>query len=371
MKIAIFATTSWNLLNSRLGLASALKNLGHEVVLIAPKDEFTPLLLEKGFNWIDIPLNPRGKKLFSEIASVFRLIRIYSHEKFDLVNHFTPKGVIYGTIAAKLTHTHRIFNTITGLGFVFSGDAPIYLKRLVLLLYKLTLRKTKVIFQNPDNHRFFIENKFILPDSGTLILGSGIDMDQFKFTPEPHEPPPVVMLPSRFVAEKGVFTLVEAARILRVENYPVRIVLVGRSEENQPTSITEEELHTWIDQGIVEWWGWFNNMETIYPRVHIVCLPTYYMEGIPKSLIEAAASGRPIITTDVPGCRQITKHGENGLLVPPRDPEALAKAIKQLGDDPDLRAKMGKRSREIAVQNYSIDKVVNGYLSFYKENGAG
>lgn len=195
-------------------------------------------------------------------------------------------------------------------------------------------------------------------------------MEQFKYTPQPDEKPPVVMLPSRFVAEKGVVTLVEAARILRDENYPIRIVLVGRPEENQPTSITEEELQTWINQGIVEWWGWFNNMEDIYARVNIVCLPTYYMEGIPKSLIEAAASGRPIITTDVPGCRQITKHGENGLLVPPRDPEALAKAIKHLGDNAELRTKMGEKSREIAVENYSIEKVVNGYLSFYEKNGA-
>lgn len=141
MKIAIFATTSWNLLNSRLGLASALKKLDHDVVLIAPEDEFTPLLIEKGFHWVDLPLNPRGKKVFREIASIFKLVRIYRTEQFDIVNHFTPKGVIYGTIAAKLTHTHKIFNTITGLGFVFSGDAPKYLERLVSLLYKVTLKK--------------------------------------------------------------------------------------------------------------------------------------------------------------------------------------------------------------------------------------
>lgn len=367
MKIAIFATTSWNLLNSRMGLASALKHLGHEVILIAPEDEFTPLVLEKGFRWIDIQLNPRGKNLFNEVVSIFRLIRIYRTEKFDLVNHFTPKGVIYGTIASKLTNTQRIYNTITGLGFVFSGEAPKYLEYIVSLLYKATLKNTKVIFQNPDNHRFFIENNFISPDNGILILGSGIDMNRFQFTAEPIEKPPVVMLPARFVAEKGVMTLVEAARILKSENYPIRIVLVGRPEENQPTSISEDELNTWIQQGIIEWWGWHNRMETIYPRVNIVCLPTYYMEGIPKSLIEAAACGRPIITTDVPGCRQITKQGENGLLVPPQDPEALANAIKRLGDDADLRARMGKRSREIAVQNYSIEKVVDGYLSFYEK----
>ena len=365
MKIVILATTSWNIYNSRLGLVKALKKHKEDVILLAPRDEFTPYLSEEGLNWVHFPLKPRGRNIFQELRSILFLIAYYKKEKPDLVNHFTPKGVIYGSIAAKLARVPRIFNTITGLGYVFSGNSSKFLQQLVTLLYRIALKDTDVIFQNPDNHRFFTTNHFVRPEKSYLVAGSGVDMEKFTPIPEPEENPPVVILPSRFVAEKGIRTLVEASKILKTRKMPIRVVLVGKPEGDQPTSIHHNEITQWISEGLVEWWGWHDQMEKIYPLSNIVCLPTYYMEGIPKSLIEAAASGRPLVATDVPGCREVVHHGENGFLVSAKDPQALADAIYTLATNPELRKQMGEKSREVALSSYSIEKVIENYFKYY------
>jgi glycosyltransferase involved in cell wall biosynthesis len=235
----------------------------------------------------------------------------------------------------------------------------------VTFLYRIALKNTETIFQNPDDYHYFIDAEFVSPQRCYLILGSGVDTDKFIPTPEPQNDPPVVILPSRFVAEKGIRTLVEAAKIIQKRKVPVRVVLVGKPEDDQPTSIQHNEISQWVNEGLIEWWGWHNQMEKIYPLSHIVCLPTYYMEGIPKSLIEAAASGRPLVATNVPGCREIVHDGENGFLVPVRNPKALAEAIIKLAQDPGLRKRMGEKSREIAVASYSTDKVIEKYFQHY------
>jgi glycosyltransferase involved in cell wall biosynthesis len=366
MKIILLASTTWNLYNSRLGLAKALHKDKHDVILLSPRDEFTDFLIEEGLHWVHFPLKPRGRNILQELGAILFLISFYWKEKPDLVNHYTPKGVIYGSIAAYFAGIKQVVNTITGLGYVFSGNASSFLRQLVTILYRLVLRNSKVVFQNPDNQKYFVSNGFVSTDKSYLIPGSGVDMNRFVPTPEPEEAPPVVILPSRFVEEKGIRCYVKAARLLKSQDFPIRIVLVGMPELDQPTAIQPDEITSWMNEGLVEWWGWHNQMEKIYPLSHIVCLPTYYMEGIPKSLIEAAASGRPLIATDVPGCREIVHQGENGLLVPVNEPKALANAIMQLAENPKLRAKMGKKSREIAVSGFSIEKVVE---LFYKVFG--
>ena len=145
----------------------------------------------------------------------------------------------------------------------------------------------------------------------------------------------------------------------------MRFVIVGKPEGDQPTSIKPNEITVWVNKGWVEWWGWHDQMEKIYPLTHIICLPTYYMEGIPKSLIEAASSGRPLVATDVPGCREIVQHGQNGYLVPVKNSNALADAILKLATDDELRVKMGKKSREIALAGFSIEKVIKEYFDLY------
>ncbi len=365
MKIALTATTSWNLYNSRLILARALKNAGHIVVFIAPRDEFTQYLIDDGFQWHEYPLKPRGKSVFQEIKSIIYLIRIYKQENPDLVNHFTPKGVIYGSIAARLTGIKQIFNTITGLGFAFSTNAGTYLRRLMLFLYRISLKNTVVLFQNRDNQDYFIQSELSNPNTSILISGSGVDMNRFTTTPEPDDEKVVVILPSRFVEEKGIRYFVEAAEIIKNKNLPIRMVLIGKPEPDQPTSINQSEITKWVTDGIVEWWGWHNEMEKIYPLAHIVCLPTYYMEGIPKSLIEAAACGRPLIATKVPGCREIIHEGVNGIFVPIKNAILLADAIIQLANDGELRRRMGLESRRIAETEYSAEKIVRDYFKAY------
>ncbi len=364
MKIIISATTSWNLYNSRLPLARALKAAGHQVLLLSPRDEFTQFLLDEGFRWTHFPLKPRGKNIIQELRAILFMASLYRREKPDLVNHFTPKGVIYGSIAAKLAGLRSIFNTITGLGYVFSGKSNNFLKLMVTLFYRIALKNTTVLFQNPDDYNFFHDRRIVRPELSFLIPGSGVDMERYKIIPEA-DGVPVIILSSRFVEEKGIRYFVEASRILKSRQIEARCVLVGRPEEDQPTSIQHTEITQWVNEGVVEWWGWHNNMEQIYPLAHIVCLPTYYMEGIPKSLIEAAACGRALVATRVPGCREIVHDGENGFLIQPKNAQALADALAKLVSDQSLRTKMGAKSREIAVEGFSTEKIIAKYFELY------
>jgi len=346
-------------------LAQALKKYGHEVILLSPHDEFTQYLLDEGFRWVNFPLKPRSKNIILELTSILFMVSFYRQERPDLVNHFTPKGVIYGSIAAKLSGVRRIFNTITGLGYVFSGKSSDSLKILVTLFYRIAMKNTTILFQNPDDLNLFKNEGIGDPKKHYLIRGSGVDMERFKVSPETVGIP-VVILSSRFVEEKGIRYFVEASRILKERQIEIRFVLVGRPEEDQPTSVNHTEITRWVNEGVIEWWGWHNNMEQIYPLANIICLPTYYMEGIPKSLIEAAACGRALIATDVPGCREIVHNGENGILIPPRNAGALADAISQLALDQKLREDMGRKSRDIAVAGYSTDKIIGRYLDIYQ-----
>ena len=311
------------------------------------------------------PLKPRGKQIFEELYSILWLTAIYKKVKPDLVNHFTPKGVIYGSIAAKLAGGIRIFNTITGLGYIFSSSSKNNLKQLVIQMYKFALKNTKTIFQNRDDYNLFIVKKISAPENSFLILGSGVDMKRYKYTHEPADRPLIVVLPSRFVEEKGLRYFVEASNILKSRDVSVRFVIVGKPEMDQPTSINPNEITDWVNKGLVEWWGWHDQMEKIYPLTHIICLPTYYMEGIPKSLIEAAASGRPLVATDVPGCREIVQDGQNGLLVPVKNSTVLADAIMRLATNEEERVRMGKKSREIALAGFSLEKVIKEYFELY------
>lgn len=365
MKIIISATTSWNLFNSRLDLAKTLKNHGLDVILYSPEDEYSQLLLDEGFRWVHWSLEPRGKNLYRELVSIFAMLLFYRREKPDIVHHFTPKGVIYGSLAAKLAGVKRIFNTITGLGYVFSDEADKLLRTLVLLFYPIALTNTTTIFQNPEDQTLFNKLKIVDPEKSVLIRSSGIDTDRFQFVPE-KKGKPIVLLSSRFVEEKGIRYFVEASRLLKDRGINVTFVLVGKPEEDQPTAIQLSELQQWIADGLVEWWGWHNSMEEIYPQAHIVCLPTYYKEGVPKVMIEAAACGRSLIATDTPGCREIVLENINGLLVPTKNAVALSQAIETLALDTQLRQQMGKRGREIAVSKFSIPKIISEYFEIYE-----
>ncbi|HET6845908.1 MAG TPA: glycosyltransferase family 4 protein [Anaerolineales bacterium] len=364
MKFAFVANTSWGHYNSRLRLAIALRERGHEVVFLSPHDEYSQRLVDSGFRWMHLAFLPRGRSVFLEGAAILRMMRLLRTEAPDVVHNFTPKGVIYGSIAAKLAGIGSIANTITGLGHVFSTESTPHLRPLVTLLYWLALRGTTVLFQNQDDARFFADRGITRGLRTRLIPGSGVDDTRYHPAPEA-EGTPVVMLPSRFVEEKGIRDFVAAARLMHAAGTAIRAVLVGRPEPDQPTAIPSSEITSWVAEGVVEWWGWHEEMEGIFPHAHVVCLPTYYREGMPKSLLEAAACGLPLVATDVPGCRDIVRDGENGFLVPPRDPAALARAITKLVLDASLRERMGRRGRQLVHDSFSLDKVIPAHLEVY------
>jgi glycosyltransferase involved in cell wall biosynthesis len=217
------------------------------------------------------------------------------------------------------------------------------------------LPSTWVIFLNPDDQSFFIKNHLVNPKRMVLIRSTGVDMRKFSPCPE-LEGPPVVILPARLLWDKGVGEFVAAARHLRTAGWRARFVLVGDIDDGNPASIALFQLREWEKEGVIEWWGWKENMQDVYAQAAIVCLPSY-REGLPKALIEAAACGRPIVTSDMPGCREVVRQGENGLLVPARDAGALAKALMALLQSPITRRKMGNCGREIVEKEFSMEMV--------------
>jgi len=365
VKILLFANTDWYLYNFRLALAQALRARGDEVVLVSPQGAYAPRLQELGFRWVGFPLEQHGLNPLVEISTIMRLVRLYRREKPDLVHQFTVKCVLYGSLACRMLGIRAVVNSVTGLGYVFmeSKGARRWLRGIIILFYRLVLRRTRVIFQNPDDKAIFLENRLVDPARVALIRGSGVDIQRFAPSPEP-DGMPVVILPARLLWDKGVGEFVAAARRLRAEGLRARFALVGDSDNNNPASVHVPQLQAWEKEGVIEWWGWKENMEDVYAQASIICLPSY-REGLSKTLIEAAACGRPMVASNVPGCRDVVRHGENGLLGPPRDVFPLAEALRTLIGNPDMRYKMGICSRKIAQEEFSTGLIVSQTLSIY------
>lgn len=367
MKILLFANTDWYLFNYRLELAQALRVNGHEVVLVSPEGNFTPRMRELGFRSVPFPISRRGVNPFVEFSTLMRLIGLYHREKPDLVHQFTVKCVLYGSLASFFTGVRSVVNSVEGLGYVFTKGVgkQTWLRGLVKLIYRLALHPTWVIVLNPDDRQYFIENHLVNPRQMVLIFGTGVNLRQFSPVPE-LEGNPLVILPARLLWDKGVGEFVEAARRLRTEGLQARFALVGDPDDGNPRSVNPAQLHVWEKEGVIEWWGWKEKMTDVYAQASVICLPSYYREGLPKTLIEAAACGRPIVTTNLPGCREIVRHGENGLLVEPRDVSGVVEALKYLLQNPKIRKKMGATGRKIAEENYSSEHIIPQITAVYK-----
>ncbi len=367
MKILLFANTDWYLYNYRLELAQALRDKGHDVVLVSPAGKFSSRLHELGFRLISFPFSQRGLNPLVELSTIFRLIRVYRKEKPDLVHHFTVKCVLYGSLASFFSGVRSVINSVEGLGYVFTegGGKRTWLRGIVQLVYKLILRPTWVIVLNPDDRQYFLDYHLVNPGRIVLVPGTGVDTSRFSPRPESNGSP-LVILPARLLWSKGVGEFVEAARQVRTAGLQARFALVGDPDEGNPGAVKVVQLHSWEKEGVIECWGWRENMADVFSQASVVCLPTYYREGLPKSLIEALACGRPIITTNVPGCREIVRRGENGLLVEARDISALVEALKYLIQDPVIRRKMGTAGRKIAEQEYSSERIIPQILAVYQ-----
>jgi glycosyltransferase involved in cell wall biosynthesis len=366
MRYLFFANTEWYLYNFRLPLIRAVCAQGHEAVLVSPPGPYARYFEEVGLRWIPFPLRRSGTNPLSEATTLFRLVKLYRRESPDVVHHFTFKCVLLGSLAARFLGIKCVVNSITGAGYMFAdhGFWTRMLRPFVKGISKVALPDTQVIFQNSEERDAFMKQGLASRKSSCVIRSSGVNVEGFSPLPEPRGKP-VVVLAARMLWEKGVAEFVEAARRLADQGVQARFVLVGDTDPGNPKAVPRNVLEDWKRSGVVEWWGHQDNMPPVYAQSNIICLPSF-REGAPKVLIEAAASGRTIVASDVPGCREVVRNGYNGLLVPPRSAEALAHAINLLLNDPALRAQMGVRGRETAVEQFSEEKVIAATLSVYR-----
>lgn len=362
------SNTDWYLYNFRLSLAKYLQDEGIDVVLVSPRGEYVNLLENAGFRWLEWKIGRQTLAPRTEFGSILNLKRIYDREKPELVHHHTIKPVLYGSLAARWSKVPGCVNSITGRGYVFLGNdrKARILKMFIEPFYRLAFNNPRcsAIFENETDQQYFLDQGLIPPERTWLIQGVGVDVERYKKLPEP-DGIPVILMAARMLWDKGVGVLVEAARLLK-DKVPVRIVLVGNPDVGNPSSIELKTLQGWNEEGVVEWWGWRADMSDIYNQSHIVTLPTRYGEGVPTTLLEAAACGRPLVASDIAGCRHVVKEGYNGFLVPVNDPNALAQALEKLACTPELRQKMGRASRQLVLENFPQSRVNAETLEVYK-----
>lgn len=373
LKLLFFVTEDWYFCSHRLILAREAKRNGFEVVVATRVTSHGKQIEDEGFKLIPIRMVRRGKNPFKELLALRELVRIYKSERPDIVHLVALKPVVYGGIAARLAGVPRVVAAIAGLGYVFTSrqlKATLLRPVLSTLLRALLNRpNVQVILQNPDDRNLLVTSKVVDQERTVLIRGSGVDVAAF--TPTPECPgTPVVLLASRMLWDKGIAEFVAAAEILRQRAVVARFVLVGDPDLGNPASVPDKQLRAWHEAGVVECWGRRSDMPAVLAQAHVVCLPSAYGEGVPKVLLEAAACGRPIVTTDTPGCREVVLQGENGLLVPARDSLALADALQALIENQSLRRKMGIKGRELAVSEFSVEKVISQTLALYQELAA-
>lgn len=354
----------------RMQLVQAARDLGLEIHVAAPP-ALTAAESTDAFTYHPIPMTRKGTSMWKEPATVLALLRLYRNLRPTLVHHLRLKPVLYGSLAANLAGVPAVVNTLTGLGFVFTDasekTAPV--RKWVEMGCRRAFRhgNLRVIFQNPDDRAVFIRKGIVTGEQAAVIKGSGVDLSSYRPSPEP-DGLPIVILASRMLWDKGVAQFVEAARMLKSEGVQARFALVGEPDPENPATIPYEQLEVWHECGEIEWWGLKDprDMPQVLANSHIVCLPSY-REGIPRILIEAAASGRPIVTTDAPGCREVVRPGVNGIVVPSRDTSSLASALRFLIQNRETRITMGTNNREIAVQEFSQELVVEQFVSVYRD----
>ncbi|MFB2773870.1 glycosyltransferase family 4 protein [Shewanella xiamenensis] len=366
-RLLFLVNVDWFFISHRLPIALAAQNSGYEVHIACSFTEKYDFLLQQGFKLHPLELSRTGTKFMSEILSFINIFNLLRTVKPDLVHLVTIKPVLYGGVASRILGVRNRVASISGLGYVFiaTGFKASLMKAGICALYRFALKgnNTKVIFQNPDDMQQMINIKAISSKQVVMIRGSGVDLASFSVVAEP-EGIPVIMLMARLLMDKGVMEFIEAARILKEQGVKCRFVLVGSTDEN-PKSVSSTLLNTWINEGIVEYWGFSDNPAETYSKANVAVLPSY-REGLPKSLIEAAACGRAVITTDVPGCRDAISPGITGILIPAKDSLSLAEAIATLCENWQLRNQLGSAGRKLAENEFDIKSVINKHLSIYE-----
>ncbi len=367
--ILYLVNVDWFFLSHRMSLAIEAKKRGYQVIIAAADTGQSQIILENGLRFVEVPFIRTGNNIFNEIKVLFIINRLYRRLKPDIVHHVTIKPVLLGSLVSRFLREIHVINAITGMGSLFSenkGYNP--LRMAVRGLFRVVLGSSRqhTIFQNPDDLNYFVSRGLVKNRQACLIPGSGVDTGLF--TPSESKPSvQLVLMPSRMIVEKGVAAFCEAAKRLKPRFPDVRFILAGKVDIGSPGMIPESTLKKWASEGSVEWIGYIKDMPALLQLTSIVVLPTTYPEGVPKSLIEAASCGIPIVTSDRPGCREIVYDGVNGLFTNPNEPQEIADAIEWFLTHQVEAEEMGRAGRKIVLRKFTLDKVLSETMNLYEK----
>ena len=367
-RLMLVVTDDWYLWSHRIGLAVAARDAGFEVTVATREGEYGDRIRALGVDLVDVDFARGRLSPWANLHTVRKLSDIYRRREPHLVHHVAIKPIVLGSIAAARERVPAVVNALAGMGTALtSSHVKARLARPVLrpaLAWAMRRPRSHAVVQNAENAKF-VESLGVRPERISLVRGAGVDVRTFRPQPEPDGPIRVTMV-SRLLRDKGVREFVEAASLVRKVRGDIVFTLVGAPDEGNPTSVRTEEVRSWAADGLVEWWGHREDVADVLAGSHVAVLPTYYGEGVPKTLLEAAACGRPIVATDVPGCREVVRHGGNGLLVPPRNAPALSNAIMALAGDPARRAAMGAAGRRRAETEFAAESINEETLRVYE-----
>jgi len=375
--ILFLVTDDWFFLMHRKALALAAQSAGFQVLVATAPGSRVKEIEALGFEHYSLKMRRSSRNPLREMVALLDLIKLYRRLRPDIVHQVSIKPMIYGSLAAKIVGIPAVVNAVTGLGFVFivGGYRKKVLRRLVESVYWLVGKRmqSRFLFENPDDRDYFLEKSIITPEKAVLILGSGVDIENFQpQKPETGAPssithPPVVLLAARLLWHKGVAEFVKAARVLHGKGIKAEFWLAGMPDMSNPAAVPVSRLLYWHRQGDVRWLGFQNDMPALYQKSTIVCLPTRYREGIPVTLLEAAACGKPLVATDMPGCREIVRPGENGFLVAAGNVSELVAALEMLLRDRQLQTEFGRNGRQMVEKGFSDKKVISDTFTVYRE----
>jgi glycosyltransferase involved in cell wall biosynthesis len=360
MKIVVISHHTRSLLNFRCQMLKEFVKAGHDVTVCSPENnpEYMDQFTQMGIAFIPFPLVRNGMNPIKDLYALLFLIRTLIKTKPDCVFSASTKPVIYGSLAARLAGVPRFSSMISGVGYAFIelGFKRKLINLLERFLFRLALKKNvSVFFQNPDDRDLFVHLGLVYQAQTVLINGSGVDLEHFHPVPAPKNAP-VFLLVCRLVKDKGVVEYVEAARIVKSRHPEATFNLLGPFDYNNPSALSRQQIETWQQEGLITYCGETEDVRPFLSASSVFVLPSYY-EGTPRSVLEAMAVGRPILTTDVAGCRETVVEGENGFLVPRGDSKALADAMERFIDNPALIISMGEASRNYAVEKFDVNKV--------------
>ncbi|HNP18062.1 MAG TPA: glycosyltransferase family 4 protein [Fulvivirga sp.] len=365
MNIAIVLNTSWNVYNFRMGLIKALQHHNHQVTVIAPRDEYTQKLIDQGCHYHELTMDSRGANAIKDIQLLFELSRIYKRVKPDVVLHYTIKPNIYGTIAAKWNNIPAV-NNVCGLGTVFLKKN--FISKVATLMYKLAFRTPrKVFFQNSYDKRLFVKNNIVKENIADTLPGSGIDLEKFGPIDYSRNKQFTFLLVSRLIHDKGILEYIDAIKLLKSRGIDAKFQILGAKDPNHKRGIKSNIIDQWIENNTIEYLGTSDDVRGFINKADCIVLPSY-REGTPKCLLEAASSAKPIVTTDVPGCKNVVQHNYNGLLCKMKDAVDLADKMSIMAsfDDNQLKT-MGLNGRKKVETEFDEKLVIDKYLNTIQE----